>query len=78
MYTVYQAGGAIVSELAKRNRNRYNKDGTVKHGGAIVKGDPGKSRWLDRRALSAKEDISNGILTRTMKMTTVMVDVILN
>ena len=52
--------------MANRNGNRYSKDGTSKRGGDIVKGDPGKNRWLDRRVLSAKEDIANGILTRTI------------
>ena len=62
MYIVYQAGGAIVSELANRNGDRYIKDGTIMLVGARVKGDPVKNRWLDRRALSANEDIATGIL----------------
>ena len=41
-------------ELANRNGNRYSKDGTGNHGGARVKGDPGK------------EDIASGILSRTI------------
>ena len=66
MYTVYQAGGTIVPELANRNGNRCRKDGTGNHGGARVKGDPGKNKWLDCRALSAKENIASGILSRTI------------
>ena len=39
MYTVYQASGRIVPELAKRNGNCYSKEGTCKLGGARQKGD---------------------------------------
>ena len=42
MYTVYQAGDTIVSELANRNGNHYSKDGTGKRDGAIIKGGLGR------------------------------------
>ena len=66
MYTVYQSGGVIIPELSNINGNCYSKDCTGKRGGARVKFDPGKNRWLYRRVLSANKDIITGILTRTI------------
>ena len=65
-YTVYQAGSAIVTELANRDRIFYSKDATGNHVGARLKDDPGLKKWLDYRALSAKEDITSGILSQTI------------
>ena len=63
MYTVYQLGGIIVAELANMNGNCYSKKSTEKHSGVRVKGNPGTNQWLDIRLMSAKEDISKGILS---------------
>ena len=54
MYTVYLNNGDIVAKLADCNGDRYNKDGTGKHGGVRLKFDVDKGQWLEPRALNDK------------------------
>ena len=64
MYTLYQSDGAIVPELANRNRNPYSKDSTGDHGGVRLKGGSGKNKLFYYCAMSTKEDIVTRVLTR--------------
>ena len=64
IYTIYQSGGSIVTEVANRNGNCYSKKGTGNHDGMRIKGNPGTNQWLDRRKMDTDEDISKGILSR--------------
>ena len=65
MALVYKAKGSIVPGLCNRNGNRYDRMGTLQHGGARVKKQTITSDiWLEPLAVSAFDNRKELIKSR--------------